>query len=142
MFLTVPGDVVAMPSRRHCEHRRGATDVMATAQRGELANVAQPLPAPCFEESCAGMRLSRVINIDSRRHAAVPAPAMLRVIDGDRIVRMPEAVRRSGLSRATIYRRIPVGGFPPAVSLGGKCIGFRESEICAWIASRGQGGAA
>ncbi|HEV2681736.1 MAG TPA: AlpA family phage regulatory protein [Rhodanobacter sp.] len=86
--------------------------------------------------------MNTVVNLDSRRHAAAPAPAMLPVIDLDRIVRMPEAIRRSGLSRATIYRRIPAGGFPPAVSLGGKCIGFRESEICAWIASRGQGGAA
>ncbi|HWX66060.1 MAG TPA: hypothetical protein VNZ27_06455 [Rhodanobacter sp.] len=70
MFLTVPGDVVAMPRRCRCEHCRGATDVMATAQRGELANAVQLLPVPCFEDSCAGVWLFRAITVGSVALAA------------------------------------------------------------------------
>jgi prophage regulatory protein len=66
---------------------------------------------------------------------AVPQPA-------DRILRSAEVKRRVGLSLATIYRRMRGGEFPASVSLGGNIVGWRESEITAWIAARGQGGAA
>ncbi|HEV2681735.1 MAG TPA: hypothetical protein VGV14_14615 [Rhodanobacter sp.] len=70
MFLTVPGDVVAMPRRCRCGYCRGATDVMATTQHGELTNVAQPLPAPCFKDSCADVWLFRTITVTSVAVAA------------------------------------------------------------------------
>jgi len=48
---------------------------------------------------------------------------------------------RVGLSRATIYRRMLRSEFPASVPLGGHIVGWRESDINAWIAARGTGGA-
>lgn len=59
----------------------------------------------------------------------------------DRILRLPEVSRRVGLSRSAIYRRIPDGGFPAPVDLGGGMVGWRESVINTWIAERPIAGA-
>lgn len=87
--------------------------------------------------------MSAVVSLDSRRQPAAPTQATPLVIaPGDRILRMPVVRERVGLSTATIYRRIAAGDFPAQVPLGGKSIGFRESAISEWIATRGPGGAA
>lgn len=52
----------------------------------------------------------------------------------DRILRLPVVIARTGLSRATIYRRAGVD-FPKPVRLTTRSIGWRESEIDAWIAN-------
>lgn len=54
----------------------------------------------------------------------------------DRVLRLREVRRLCGLSTATIYRRIATGDFPAAVNLGGRSVGWRLSDINAWIASR------
>jgi prophage regulatory protein len=61
--------------------------------------------------------------------------------DTDRILRLPELVRRSGLSRATLYRRMACGDFPALQSLGGQSRGLRESIFLSWMAGAGKGGA-
>ncbi|MEZ8743400.1 MULTISPECIES: helix-turn-helix transcriptional regulator [unclassified Vibrio] len=40
------------------------------------------------------------------------------------IIRLPEVMRITGLSRPTIYRRIAEGTFPKRVSLGERAVGF------------------
>lgn len=56
---------------------------------------------------------------------------------GGRILRLPDVKELVGLSRSTIYRLIEQGDFPRAVSLGGhKAVGWHESAIEQWIASR------
>lgn len=52
------------------------------------------------------------------------------------IIRLPEVKARTGLSRSTIYLRISRGEFPPPVSLGGRAVGWIETEIQAWIQDR------
>lgn len=47
--------------------------------------------------------------------------------------RMPDVVRISGLSRATVYRRMAEGRFPPSVHLGGRACGWRPATLQAWI---------
>ena len=87
--------------------------------------------------------MSAVVNLDSRRRVATPTPAAPMVIaPNDRILRMTIVAERVGLSPSTIYRLIPRGGFPLQVPLGGKSVGWRESEIDAWIAGRWMGGVA
>lgn len=55
----------------------------------------------------------------------------------DRILRLPQVIERVGLSTATIYRRMAAGQFPRSVNLGSsRTIGWRESEVNAWIASQ------
>lgn len=54
-------------------------------------------------------------------------------LDASRIVRMAEVVRLTGKSRATIYRDIRDGRFPPPNKIGKNAVGWKESEIRAWL---------
>jgi len=49
------------------------------------------------------------------------------------ILRLPTVKARTGLSRSTIYLRISEGRFPKPVSLGGRAVGWVESEITEWL---------
>jgi len=52
------------------------------------------------------------------------------------ILRLPTVKARTGLSRSTIYLRIAQGTFPPAISLGGRAVGWVESEVNEWLVQR------
>jgi prophage regulatory protein len=39
----------------------------------------------------------------------------------------------TGLSRSSIYLRVAQGTFPKQVSLGARAVGWRESDVEAWI---------
>jgi len=54
----------------------------------------------------------------------------------DRILRDPETTRKSGLSRTTRWRLIKAGRFPKPVKLSDHAVGWRESELEQWLASR------
>ena len=54
----------------------------------------------------------------------------------DRILRRPEVEARTGLSRSTIYLWIQQGEFPRPVALGARLVGWRESDITAWLEAR------
>lgn len=49
------------------------------------------------------------------------------------ILRLPNVLGRTGLSRSTVYKRITDGRFPPPISLGGRAVGWIESEIDDWV---------
>ncbi len=49
------------------------------------------------------------------------------------ILRLPAVMARTGLSRSTIYSRIKQGTFPRQVSLGGRAVGWYESDIEEWL---------
>ncbi|MCY4399817.1 MAG: AlpA family transcriptional regulator [Gemmatimonadetes bacterium] len=53
-----------------------------------------------------------------------------------RFLRLPEVIARTGLSRSTIYLRLDQGRFPSPVSLGGRAVGWIESEIDEWMRNR------
>ncbi|MYG37426.1 MAG: AlpA family transcriptional regulator [Gemmatimonadetes bacterium] len=53
-----------------------------------------------------------------------------------RFLRLPEVMARTGLSRSTIYVRLEEGRFPRPVSLGGRAVGWIESEIEEWMRNR------
>ena len=50
------------------------------------------------------------------------------------ILRLPAVKARTGLSRSTIYLRVSEGAFPKPVSLGGRAVGWVESDIDEWLA--------
>jgi prophage regulatory protein len=52
------------------------------------------------------------------------------------ILRLPTVKARTGLSRSTLYLRIAEGRFPAPVSLGGRAVGWIDTEIDAWLAER------
>ncbi|MXW16170.1 MAG: AlpA family transcriptional regulator [Gemmatimonadetes bacterium] len=53
-----------------------------------------------------------------------------------RFLRLPEVMKRTGLSRSTIYVRLAEGRFPRPVALGGRAVGWIEAEIEEWVAER------
>jgi prophage regulatory protein len=72
----------------------------------------------------------------NRHHAAAAAAAH----NPDRIVRVPEAVALTGLSRSTIYAAVKDGRFPKPVRLSLKAVGWRAAVLNAWLAARAGGG--
>lgn len=61
--------------------------------------------------------------------AAVPSK-------NDRILRLNEVKTLTGLSRSSIYAYMKAGEFPQHIQLGRRSVGWYESEVRAWIASR------
>jgi prophage regulatory protein len=51
-----------------------------------------------------------------------------------RILRLPNVLDRTGLSRSTVYQRVSEGRFPKPVSLGARAVGWIETEVEEWIA--------
>jgi len=60
-----------------------------------------------------------------------PAPSTPSTIN-----RLPDVKARTGLSRASIYKMMNEGKFPASLKLGERAVGWRSSDIDAWIASR------
>ncbi|MBD2791037.1 AlpA family transcriptional regulator [Xenorhabdus sp. 42] len=54
----------------------------------------------------------------------------------ENLIRLPEVQRRTGYSKAWIYKLISDGAFPKQIKLGSRSIAFIESEIDNWIALR------
>ena len=54
----------------------------------------------------------------------------------DPMLRPPQVVRRTGLSRTTIWRRVRAGKFPAPTVLGVNAIGWPASAIDEWLAAR------
>ena len=52
------------------------------------------------------------------------------------ILRLPIVKNRTGLSRSTIYLRMAQNSFPRQVPLGGRAVGWVESEIEAWLSQQ------
>jgi len=46
-----------------------------------------------------------------------------------RIERKPAVLNRTGMSHATLYRRISEGLFPPGVCLGNRSVGWLAHEV-------------
>jgi len=51
----------------------------------------------------------------------------------DRILRLDAVLDRTGLSRATLYRKIQGGTFPRQVRIAERCTGWRESAVNEWM---------
>ncbi len=52
-----------------------------------------------------------------------------------RINRKPEVLSTFGISRSTLFNRISAGLIPPSISLGGRAVGWLESEIQAVLSA-------
>lgn len=48
-------------------------------------------------------------------------------------LRLSTVKSRTGLSRSTLYRRITEGSFPSPIQLGGRAVGWLDSDVDAWI---------
>ena len=53
-----------------------------------------------------------------------------------RILRLPEVLEMTGLSRTTVWRLERKGEFPRRVQLGPRAVGWQSSAVEEWLASR------
>ena len=49
------------------------------------------------------------------------------------ILRLPSVLKRTGLSRSTVYLMMSRDEFPAPVSLGERAVGWIESEVDQWL---------
>jgi prophage regulatory protein len=56
----------------------------------------------------------------------------------EKLLRLGAVMERVPYSRPNIYRLIQLGQFPRQIPLGGRAVGWLESEIEEWIAQRVQ----
>lgn len=54
----------------------------------------------------------------------------------DRLIKLPDVERLTGLRRSAIYERIQRGAFPRSVKVGKRSATWSEAAIQAWIADR------
>ena len=54
----------------------------------------------------------------------------------DRILRLPEVLALTGLSRSTIYPRVEEGTFPKQINLGSRAVGWLDSDVQNWLCDR------
>lgn len=52
------------------------------------------------------------------------------------IIRLPEVIKITGLSRSTIYDLCARGEFPSAIQMTGRAVGWVLSEVNEWIEKR------
>lgn len=52
------------------------------------------------------------------------------------ILRLPEVIFRTGLSRTTIYDLVRRDEFPRPVALGARAVGWPVDDVTAWIEQR------
>ncbi len=53
----------------------------------------------------------------------------------DSLLRLPDVRRRTGLSGATIYRKMERGEFPAKVAIGTTMVAWYESDVDRWVAA-------
>ena len=49
------------------------------------------------------------------------------------ILRLPQVMARTGLSKSTIYAKIAAGEFPEQINLGARAVGWIEDEVEAYL---------
>jgi prophage regulatory protein len=50
-----------------------------------------------------------------------------------RILRLKDVIEKTGLARSTIYKYVDEGTFPKPIPLGGRSVGWVDSEVHDWI---------
>ncbi|RIH72850.1 AlpA family transcriptional regulator [Vibrio splendidus] len=53
-----------------------------------------------------------------------------------RIIRLPEVIQKTGLSRSSIYLRMSKQEFPKSISIGDRAVGWIEDDINSWVDAR------
>lgn len=57
------------------------------------------------------------------------------------LLRLPDVLRRTGMSRSWVYAQMASGDFPQPVRLGGRAVAWRESDLTRWLDGLASAGA-
>ena len=68
----------------------------------------------------------------------MPSKPKPQTQQSERIIRLRDVIGKTGLSKSSVYRLAadPNSDFPAAVRLSQAAVGWKESEVDAWIQSR------
>ena len=66
----------------------------------------------------------------------IPNNVELRFNSALRFIRIREAIKKTGLSKSSIYDLMAQGHFPKTIRLGGRSVAFVEAEVDAWMVER------
>ncbi|WP_322003032.1 AlpA family transcriptional regulator [Marinobacter alexandrii] len=50
-----------------------------------------------------------------------------------RVLRLAEVQEKTGLARSTLYKYVDAGTFPRPIYLGGRAVGWIDSEVHEWL---------
>lgn len=64
--------------------------------------------------------------------AVVDAPLQSGSLSHQRLIRLPDVLSATGMSRAWVYDAMSRGVFPKPLKLGERAVAWRESDIIAW----------
>ncbi|MCT8330911.1 helix-turn-helix transcriptional regulator [Albidovulum sediminis] len=53
-----------------------------------------------------------------------------------RLLRRPEVLSLTGMSRSTLYASMTLGLFPRPVRIGAQAVAWREADVLHWIETR------
>ena len=73
---------------------------------------------------------------------ALPAQPLDVLAIPEALLKLRTVTAVTGLSRATIYRRMADGAFCKPVKLGTRCTRWRAADVRAWLMAQGTGVAA
>ena len=59
--------------------------------------------------------------------------ARVRQVSNDHILRQPSLRSKTGRANATTWKDVKEGTFPPPIRIGPRAVGWRESEVNAWL---------
>lgn len=71
-----------------------------------------------------------------RGHERNPQP-LHAVQLADALLRIQTVADATGLSGATIYRKLKAGEFPSPVRMGARCTRWKAADVRAWIQAQG-----
>jgi prophage regulatory protein len=74
----------------------------------------------------------------NRRITAMPIndPPVISHSESVSLLRLPEVMRRTGLSRGTIYAKMARGEFPASIDLGARSVAWLSDEVSDFIMER------
>ncbi|MND26705.1 Prophage CP4-57 regulatory protein (AlpA) [compost metagenome] len=53
-----------------------------------------------------------------------------------KVIRLQQVMEMTGLGRSTVYKYVSDNWFPKPIPLGGRSVGWLESEVREWILDR------
>lgn len=93
--------------------------------------------SPPLKSSGQVARLLREALVLLEDGSAAEIPAARR--DPDRLLRLPEVQRLTGLGRSAIYQQMQCGAFPRSVKVGPRAATWSEAAVQVWISQRLEG---
>jgi len=80
---------------------------------------------------------STVLSTEARRRQRRDPQSLQAVQMADALLRIKTVIQATGLSSATVYRKLAAGQFPQPVRLGVRCTRWKAADVRAWIQAQG-----